>query len=73
MLTENGGKKTEVEVKSDGIMTHLGITWNIDMYGDKQWEETKKVIERMGEVILRSTGRMRDKVTAINYCLKATV
>ena len=73
MLTESGGEKKEVEVKADGIMTHLGITWNMDMYGDKQWKETKKVIERMGEVILRGTGRMRDKITTINYCLKATV
>ena len=73
VLTESGGGKKEVEVKADGIMTHLGITWNMDMYGDKQWKETKKVIERMGEVILRGTGRMRDKITTINYCLKATV
>ena len=42
MLTESGGGKKEVEVKADGIMTHLGITWNMDMYGDKQWKETKK-------------------------------
>jgi hypothetical protein len=34
-LTESGGKITEVEVKPDGIMTHLGVIWNMDMYGDK--------------------------------------
>ena len=27
----------------------------------------------MGELIYRSSGRMRDKVTAINYCIKSTV
>ena len=43
------------------------------MYGDKLWKETKRVIERMGEVIMRGTGRMRDKITTINYCLNATV
>ena len=73
VLTGDKGDRTEVEVKADGIMTHLGVIWNMDLYGDRQWKETKKVIEKMGEVIMRSTGRMRDKITAINYCLKATV
>ena len=31
-LTESGGGKKEVEVKADGIMTHLWITWNMDIF-----------------------------------------
>ena len=30
------------EVKLDEIMTHLGVTQNMDLYGDKQWEKIKK-------------------------------
>ena len=45
----------------------------MDMQGKKQWESIKETIERIGNDILRGTGRMRDKVMVINYCLKATV
>ena len=62
-----------MEVKDDGIMTHLGVIWNMDMQGKQQWVSIKETIERIGNDILRGTGRMRDKVMVINYCLKATV
>ena len=68
-----GNTKKKIEVKEDGIMTHLGVIWNMDMHGRTQWEEIKKTIERIGEEITRGKGRMRDKIMVVNYCLKATV
>jgi len=65
--------KKMVEVKDDGLMTHLGVIWNIDMQGKQQWNEIKKKIEKIGEEIIKGKGRMRDKVMVVNYCLKATV
>ena len=73
VLLLKGGEKKNVEVKDEGLMTHLGIIWNMDMNGNKQWESIKETILRMGEEILRGKGRMRDKVMVINYCLKSTV
>ena len=35
ILNEGGGKSTEVEVKNEGIMTHLGVIWDMDLNGDK--------------------------------------
>jgi hypothetical protein len=72
-LTEGPGVRTRVEVKSEGIMTHLGIIWNMDTHNKKQWEDIKLVIERMGNIIMRGKGTNRDKVTVLNYCLRATV
>ena len=72
-LTEDINSRTEVEVKAEGIMTHLGVVWNMDTHNRKQWEDVKLVIERMGEVIMRGRGRMRDKITVLNYCLRATI
>ena len=40
-LTEGPGNRTRVEVKSDGIMTHLGIVWNMDTHNIKQWNDIK--------------------------------
>jgi hypothetical protein len=73
VLTEGPGIRTTVEVKEDGIMTHLGVVWNMDTHNKKQWEDVRLVIERMGEIIMRGKGRTREKVIVLNYCLKATV
>jgi hypothetical protein len=35
-ILQRDGKKKSVEVKDDGIITHLGVIWNIDMQGKKQ-------------------------------------
>ena len=35
IIQEGGGKATEDEVKNEGIMTHLGVIWDIDLNGDK--------------------------------------
>ena len=73
MLRNDKWEATNIEVKSDGVMTYLGVIWNMDMYNEKQFVETKKVVEGMGQKILRSTGRMRDKILVLNSCLKSTI
>jgi hypothetical protein len=74
-LTMGGeeGKEKWVEVKDEGIMTHLGVIWNMDLHNEDQWNNINTTIEKMGEIIMRGRGRMRDKITAINYCLKSTI
>jgi hypothetical protein len=72
-LAMGGGETRPVEVKEDGIMTHLGVVWNMDLEGTRQWTEIKDTIERIGEEIIRGKGRARDKAMVVNYCMKATV
>ncbi len=68
-----GKVRKRIEVKGEGIMTHLGVTWNMNLNGRKQWEEINETIKRIGEEVIRGKGRMRDKAMVVNYCLKATV
>ena len=72
-LKKEGWVSSDVEVKKDGIMTYLGVIWNMDLYNNKQLEEVKKVISGMGAKIERSNVRMRDKILILNSCLKSTI
>ena len=69
ILHEGGGKSTEVEVKNEGIMTHLGVIWDMDLNGERQWTAIKTTIERLGEIINKSMSRRRDKILVVNTCL----
>ena len=73
IIQEGGGISTEVEVKNEGIMTHLGVIWDMDLNGDRQWTAIKATIERLGEIICKSSSRKRDKILVINSCLKYNV
>ena len=72
-LRDDKWELAEVEVKPDGVMTYLGVIWNMDMYNEKQFVEVKKVVEGMGQKIMKSSGRMRDKIQVLNACLKSTI
>ena len=51
-----------MEVKNEGIMTHLGVIWDMDLNGERQWTAIKTTIERLGEIISKSMYRLHGSV-----------
>ncbi len=43
-----GWTKILVDINGDGIMTHLGVTWNMDVNGEKQLETLKETLAMLG-------------------------
>jgi hypothetical protein len=46
-----GKIKKKIEVKGEEIMTHLGVTWNMDLNGEKQWDDINDTIKRIEEEV----------------------
>jgi hypothetical protein len=68
-----GWSKILVDINHDGIMTHLGVIWNMDINNDKQFETLKETMELVGAKILRHKGRVGDKLLALEYCLRSDI
>jgi hypothetical protein len=62
-----GWKEVLVDINHEGIMTHLGVIWNMDLNNDKQLESLKETLETVGSRILRHKGRIGDKLLALEY------
>ena len=43
-----------VDVKSDGVLTHLGMVWNTDMKNKDLWNQVALKIEDLGWRIART-------------------
>jgi hypothetical protein len=65
--------KILVDINHDGIMTHLGVIWNMDINNDKQLEALKETMELVGAKILRHRGRVGDKILALEYSLRSNI
>ncbi len=74
-LKIHGGEWKEilVSINHDGIMTHLGVIWNMKTNRDKQLESLKEKLEVIGSRILRHKGRVGDKLMALEYCLRSDI
>jgi hypothetical protein len=68
-----GWSKVLVDINHDGIMTHLGVVWNMDANNDKQFEMLKETLETLGARILRHRGRVGDKLLELEYCLRSNI
>ena len=66
-------KELLVDINHEGIMTHLGVIWNMDLNNDKQYETLKETLETIGARILRHKGRIGDKLLALEYCLRSNI
>ena len=64
---------TDVPICDNGVMTHLGVIWNMKSENTKQFESLKSKMEDLGGRIARYRGRTRDKITALHYCLRSTL
>ncbi len=56
-----------VSINHDGLMTHLGVMWNMGINNEKQLESLKEKLEIIGSRILRHKGRVGDKLMALEY------
>jgi hypothetical protein len=72
-INGEGWSKILVDINHDGIMTHLGIIWNMDINNDKQFETLKETMELVGAKILRHKGRVGDKLLALEYCMRSDI
>ena len=68
-----GWSEVLVDINHDGIMTHLGVIWNMDLNNDKQFEAIKETLGLLGSRILRHSGRVGDKLLALEYCLRSNI
>ena len=68
-----GWSSVLVEINHDGFLTHLGVIWNMDLEGDKQFESILETLEELGSRILRHVGRVGDKLLALEYCLRSNI
>jgi hypothetical protein len=66
-------KEIVVSINHDGLMTHLGVIWNMRINKDKQLESLKEKLEVIGSRILRHSGRVGDKLLALEYCLRSDI
>ena len=60
-------------VRSDGILTHLGVVLNTDYNNKELWRTIVDRIEDLGRRIARTWVRPGDKIMAMNYCLKTDI
>jgi hypothetical protein len=53
-----GWTEVLVDINHDGIMTHLGVIWNMDSNCNKQFEVIKETLDCLGARIIRHKGRV---------------
>ncbi len=68
-----GWTEVLVNVRNDGVLTHLGMVWSTDMQNKDMWHQVASKAEEMGWKIARSWVRAGDKLLAMNYCLRADI
>ena len=70
-----GWTEVLVDIKSDGILTHLGMVWNTDMKNKELWNGIAAKIEDLGWRIARTWVRAGDKLlqSAIEYMLQTPI
>ena len=68
-----GWAEVLVDVRSDGILTHLGIVWNTDYKNKELWTSIQTKIENLGWQIARTWVRAGDKLLAMQYCLNQDI
>ncbi len=66
-------KSVLVDINSDGIMSQLGVVWNMDLNNARQSEDLSSKLKELGGRIVRHQGRIVDKIMALEYCLRSTV
>ncbi len=54
-----------MDINRDGIMTQLGVVWNMDLNNERQLEELTAKLKELGGRIARHKGRVGDKVMAL--------
>ena len=66
IIHTEGWTEVLVDVKSDGVLTHLGMVWNTDMKNKELWNGIAAKIEDLGWRIARTWVRAGDKLMAMN-------
>ena len=67
IIHTEGWTEVLVDVKSDGVLTHLGMVWNTDMKNKELWNGIAAKIEDLGWRIARTWVRAGDKLMAMKY------
>ncbi len=62
-----------MDVRGEGILTHLGMIWNTDMNNKELWRRIVEKVQDLGWRIARTWVRPGDKMMAMNYCLKTNI
>ncbi len=67
IIHTEGWTEVLVDVRSDGVLTHLGMIWNTDMNNKELWNEIVEKVQDLGWRIARTSVRPGDKMLAMNY------
>ncbi len=73
IIHTEGWTEVLVDVRSDGVLTHLGMIWNTDMNNKELWNGIVEKVQDMGWRIARTWVRPGDKMLAMDYCLKTNI
>jgi hypothetical protein len=73
IIHTEGWTEVLVDIKSDGVLTHLGMVWNTDMKNRELWNGIAAKIEDLGWRIARTWVRAGDKLMAMNYNLRSNI
>ena len=73
IVHKEGWTEVLVDVRSDGVLTHLGMVWNTDLKNKELWGTITERLEDLGWRIARTWVRQGDKMLAMNYCLRADI
>ena len=73
MIHAQGWTEVLVDIKNDGVLTHLGMVWNTDLKNKELWGQIVNRVEDLGWRIARTWVRAGDKAMAMSYCLKADI
>ena len=73
IIHTEGWTEVLVDVRSDGVLTHLSVVWNTDYNNKELWKTIVDRIEDLGWRIARTWVRPGDKIMAMNYCLKTDI
>ena len=73
IIHKEGWTEVLVDVKSDGVLTHLGMEWNTDMKNKEILTNISHKIQDLGWSIARTWVREGDKMMAMNYNLRSNI
>ena len=68
-----GWRRREIITKADGTLKHLGIKTDMDASNHIQKLDCMLDIKSLGDKILTSISRSRDKCNAAAYCVRTNI
>ncbi len=73
VIHTQGWTEVLVDIRGDGVLTHLGMVWNTDLENKELWSQIVDRVEDLGWRIARSWVRAGDKAMAMSYCFKSDI